>query len=310
MLAIAVLVLAASGTAAAAAAVRSPSVQARSALVGIGATGQVLWALHPGRRLPMASITKLMTALVVLEHARPDDVVRVAGPAPAVGGSQIGLVAGERITVGDLLVALLVQSANDAAMALAYHVGRGSVPRFVRMMNEKASALRLRGTHFARPDGLDAAGHHSSAQDLFKLGRIAMHKPFIRRTVRIRTTTIAGGRSLRTWNDLLFTYPGAVGVKTGHTSGAGWCEVAAARRGNVTVYAVLLGGPSRGQRNADLVEMLDWGFAREAASAPRGLGSVTGGLARPRFAPPPGWYAGRAFGRTVGPRGSVIGLPG
>ena len=256
-------VLAAIGAAvlaATAAALPPPSVTASSALVGNGASGDLLLGVRQAQKVPIASITKVMTALVVLENTDPDDVVRVGGPAPTIGGSTIGLRAGERLSVRDLLTAVLVQSANDAAYALAFHVGKGSVPRFVSLMNAKARALGLRDTRFVRPDGLDAAGHYSSARDLFKLARVAMHKPLFRQLVRVRTTTIAGGRVLRNWNDLLFEYPGTIGVKTGHTSAAGWSEVAAARRNGITLYAVLLGGQSRSGRNADLVEMLDWGF--------------------------------------------------
>lgn len=247
--------------AAAATSTPAPSVAGRAVLVGNGVTGEVLHRYHAAAELPMASVTKLMTALVVLEHLRPDDVVTVAGPAPGIPGSTVGLRAGERLTVRDLMAALLVQSANDAAYALAYAVGRGSVARFVAMMNAKARELGLRETHFTRPDGLDAPNHHSSARDLFELGRLAMHRPLVRKLVRLRTATIAGGRTLHTWNDLLFSYPGTIGVKTGHTSAAGWNEVAAARRRGLTMYAVLLGSPTREQRNADLARLLDWAFA-------------------------------------------------
>ncbi len=236
-----------------------PTVEAASVLVGNGANGVVLLAESDTERLPIASITKIMTALVVLEYARPSDVVRVGGPAPTVGESSIGLRAGERLTVRELLTALLVYSANDAAYALAWHVGDGSVPRFVALMNERAAELGLRDTHFSRPDGLDAPGNYSSARDLFKLARVAMRKPLIRRIVRIEEATVAG-RTLVNRNDLLFSYPGTIGVKTGHTGDAGWSEVAAVRRDGVTIYAVLLGGPSRAERNADLVELLDWGL--------------------------------------------------
>ncbi|MFN8187151.1 MAG: D-alanyl-D-alanine carboxypeptidase family protein [Gaiellales bacterium] len=240
----------------------APSVRASAVLVGNGVDGELLHGVRQAQPLAIASITKLMTALVVLEHARPGEVVRVGGPAPTIGGSTIGLRAGERLSVGDLLTALLVESANDAAYALAYHVGDGSVARFVAMMNEKAAELGLRDTHFTRPDGLDAPGHRSSARDIFKLARAAMHKPFIRKTVRTRTATIAGGRTVSTWNDLLYQYPGTIGVKTGHTDDAGWSQVAAARRNGVTVYAVILGSASRERRNADLIRLLDWGFSR------------------------------------------------
>jgi D-alanyl-D-alanine carboxypeptidase (penicillin-binding protein 5/6) len=200
-----------------------------------------------------------MTALVVLERAEPEDVVTIGGPAPTIGESTIGLRAGERLTVRELLAAMLVYSANDAAYALAYHVGEGSIASFVGAMNAQARELDLADTHFSRPDGLDAPGNYSSARDVFKLARVAMRKPLFHRLVRIRRTTVAG-QAIRNRNDLLFSYAGTIGVKTGHTSDAGWSEVAAARRDGVTIYAVVLGGPSRDQRNADLVELLDWGF--------------------------------------------------
>ena len=236
-----------------------PDVEARSVLVGNGATGLVLHAERQAEQTAIASITKIMTALVVLERAGPDEVVRVEGPAPTVGESSIGLRAGERLPVRDLLTAMLVYSANDAAYALAYHVGKGSVGRFVSLMNAKAEELGLEDTHFSRPDGLDAPGNYSSARDVFRLARVAMRKPLFRELVRIRRTAVAG-RVVQNRNDLLFSYPGTIGVKTGHTSDAGWSEVVAARRDGVTIYAVLLGGPSRAQRNADLARLLDWGF--------------------------------------------------
>jgi D-alanyl-D-alanine carboxypeptidase (penicillin-binding protein 5/6) len=188
--------------------------------------------------------------------------VTVRGAAPSIGESTINLTVGERIRVRDLLAAALVQSANDAAYALAAHVGRGSVARFVRLMNERAADLGLDETHFVRPDGLDVAGHYSSARDVLRLAEEAMQRPLFRRIVRQPGGRIEGGRSLYAWNDLLRTgsYPGIIGVKTGHTDAAGWSQVAAATRGGVTLYAVLLGSPHRGRRNADLAELLDWGF--------------------------------------------------
>jgi D-alanyl-D-alanine carboxypeptidase len=202
-----------------------------------------------------------MTVLVALEHARLDDVVTVSGQAAETGESSIYLQKGERITVRDLVEAALIQSANDAAVALAEHVG-GSEAAFVEMMNAEARKLRLRDTHFANPDGLDAPGHYSSAHDVTRLARIAMKSPVIRDGVARGTATISGGRSLSTWNDLLGRFPGAFGVKTGHTTAAGWSEVAAARAHGVTVYATLLGGETREGRNADLEALLAWGISR------------------------------------------------
>ena len=237
-----------------------PPVQAEAYVVQNGATGEVLATRDEREPLPIASITKLMTALVTLERVGLDEVVTVTGRAAAVGESTINLRPGERITVRDLLQAALVQSANDAATALAVHVA-GTVPRFVELMNERADELGLTDTQFVNPDGLDASGHVSSARDVTKLARVAMRKPFIRETVQIVDVT-AAGRNLHTWNDLLSTFPKLLGVKTGHTDGAGWSQVAAARDGGVTIYATLLGGETREGRNEDLASLLRWGLAQ------------------------------------------------
>jgi serine-type D-Ala-D-Ala carboxypeptidase (penicillin-binding protein 5/6) len=239
-----------------------PQVTGRSYLVENGATGEILFSHDAREQVPVASITKLMTVLLTLEHAHLTDVVTVGPVAADVGESSANLRAGERLTVRELLQAALIQSANDAADALAVYVGHGSESRFVSMMNARARQLGLRDTHFVRPDGLDAPGHVSSARDVTLLARVLMHRPAVRRIVRRRTATIAGGETLHTWNDLLYSYPGLFGVKTGHTSAAGWSEVAAARRRGVTIYATLLGSPDRAVRNTDLVRLLDWGFSR------------------------------------------------
>jgi D-alanyl-D-alanine carboxypeptidase (penicillin-binding protein 5/6) len=248
----------------AAAAASPPSVEARAVLVADGRTGDVLYARGADRRMPMASITKLMTALVTLEHAGPREMVTVSRQAVGRGGSSIFLRPGEQLRVRELLAAALIQSANDSAFALAAEVGDGSISRFVRMMNAKAAELGLDGTHYVRPDGLDVAGHVSTARDTFRLARVAMDEPLVRKLVRKRTAEIPPGRKLRNWNDLLWTFPGLIGVKTGHTDDAGWTEVAAARHGPTTVYAVILGSPSRAKRNADLTRLLDWGFDQYA----------------------------------------------
>lgn len=239
----------------------APHVGGTAYVVLNATTGELLAARNARERLPMASLTKLMTALVTLEHARLDDLVTITGGAVATGESTASLVPGERLTVRDLLEAALIQSANDAAAALAVHVG-GSEPAFVRLMNEKARALGLRDTRFANAHGLDAPGHYSSARDVTTLARVAMRSPVIRRVVRAQEATIAGGRRLVTWNDLLSTFPGLIGVKTGHTAGAGWSEVAAARGPGFVVYATLLGGATRAQRNDDLTRLLAWGIAQ------------------------------------------------
>ena len=246
-----------------AAAAPPPPVDADAVRVADGRTGEVLYALNEDERMPMASITKLMTALVTLERARPRDVVTVAPHAVGRGGSTIFLTPGEQLRVRDLLAAALVQSANDAAFALAAHVGDGSVQRFVGLMNAEAAELGLEDTRYARPDGLDTPRHYSTAEDTLRLARLAMRQPLVRKLVRTRTMRV-GNRTFRNWNDLLWTFDGLFGVKTGHTDDAGWTEVAAARRGGTSLYAVVLGSPTRAGRNTDLTELLEWGFDQYA----------------------------------------------
>lgn len=240
-----------------------PAVQGAAVLVGNGATGEVLFQRGGDLELPMASITKVMTVLLALENARPSEVVVGSAAAAAVGESTIDLRRGERLTVRELSLAAMLPSANDAAYALGEHLGgSGGIKRFVRLMNARAAELGLEHTRFVRPDGLDAPGHVSSVRDLFTLARTAMKLPAFRKLARTKQATISGGRRLTSTNDLLFSYTGTVGVKTGHTGDAGWCQVVAARRNGVTIYAVILGSPSREQRNADLAKLLDWGLAQ------------------------------------------------
>jgi len=240
----------------------APTVSARAFLVVNPVTGEVLAQHGSWARVPIASITKLMTVLVALDHTQWNDVVRVRSDAAEVGESTINLRAGERITVGDLVKAALIQSANDAADALADYVGHGDQDAFVGLMNTKAEELGLDRTHFTRADGLDARSHYSTARDVTTLAEAAMRIPRIRASVRLRTDSIAGGRRLHTWNDLLGVFKGLYGVKTGHTAAAGWCEVAAVRRYGVTLYTTILGSPTRSQRNTDLASLLRWGISR------------------------------------------------
>jgi D-alanyl-D-alanine carboxypeptidase (penicillin-binding protein 5/6) len=269
---------------AAIAAAAPPPVDADAYVVQNGATGEVLASEHERERLPIASITKLMTALVAIENAPLDGVATISRSTASIGESTIYLRPGERVSLRDLIRAALVQSANDAAHAIAAYVGKGSVGRFVELMNERARKLGLTDTHFANPDGLDAPGHVSSARDVTKLAVEAMRVPFIRSTVRLVDTS-AAGRRLHTWNDLLSTFPQVFGVKTGHTDDAGWSEVAAARGNGVTIYATLLGGQTREGRNTDLTELLAWGLSRYrtvwAIDGERGYGTVRTAYGRP-----------------------------
>jgi D-alanyl-D-alanine carboxypeptidase (penicillin-binding protein 5/6) len=243
------------------AAAAPPPVDAPAYVVRGGPDGVVLAAREPDTPRAPASITKLMTLLVALEHARLDDVVTVTREAAATPESTVMLRAGERLSVRDLAIAALVPSANDAATALAVYVGHGSVARFVAMMNAKARSLGLTSTHFENPHGLDQPGHVSSARDLTTLLSAALRNPFIRTWSTRSTAKIAGGRLLTSTDGLIGKLP-LVGAKTGHTDAAGWSQVAAVERGGVRITASLLGEPSEAQRNADLGSLLSWGLAQ------------------------------------------------
>jgi D-alanyl-D-alanine carboxypeptidase (penicillin-binding protein 5/6) len=255
-------VAAACCAAATAAASPPPPVTAHAWIVENG-DGRVLAASNASAPRAIASITKLMTVLVVLDHHRLSDVVTVDERAAEVGQESIALLAGEQLTIGDLIRGALIQSANDAAVALALATSP-DLTGFANLMNAKARELGLSHTHFVRPDGLDAPGAYSTAADVTKLARRAMTVPFVRETVDQATASIAGGRVLHTWNDLLDRVPGVIGVKTGHTNDAGWSQVAADRHGPILVYATILGSPTRDRRNADLARLLAWGLSRYA----------------------------------------------
>ena len=258
---------------------------AASAWYLVGGDGAVLAQGNARRERAIASITKLMTAIVVLEHASLSDVVRVSPRAAGVGESTVYLRAGEELTTGELIRAMLVRSANDAAEALALQVGKGSTSQFVALMNAKARELGLADTHFENPHGLDASGHVSSARDTTALIRYALGVPFIRDALSRSTVSLPGGRVFPTTDDLLVSWPTLVGGKTGHTRDAGWSETAAAKAGGVTVYGTVLGSDTRSSRNDALRQLLTFGLAQyrrtTAIDASRVYADAETGYGRP-----------------------------
>src|SRR5579872_5350997 len=232
-----------------------PTVDARAYTIVNASNGKVLASSNAHEQLPIASITKLMTVIVALKHLKLDDEVTVTAQAAHVGQESIPLHAGQVISVRDLLEGALIQSANDAAYALAAGASGDDVPQFVDWMNEEAQTLGLTDSHFVRPDGLDAPGHVSSAHDVAVLAQAAMRLPMVREIVRKRSDTIENGTvPLHTWNDLLGV--GLIGVKRGtrtRPAGARW-------RPGYTIYAVILGSPTRAQRNSGLDRLLAGGY--------------------------------------------------
>jgi D-alanyl-D-alanine carboxypeptidase len=230
-------------------------------------TGAVLWRRDPARVLPIASLTKMMTALVVVDREPPTARVRVTKEALAYKGSGVGILPkGKRIKLETMLNGLLLPSGNDAAIALAQRVS-GTVAAFVERMNERAGDMGLACTRFSSPDGFVDAGNHSCAIDLAEMARAVLDKPRLARIVARRRAVlpfpIKGGRIyLFNNNPLLRTgYPGTIGIKTGYTDAAGRCLVAAARRNGRRLGVVLLHSPDPGKQAKQL---LDRGFAARA----------------------------------------------
>lgn len=222
-------------------------------------SGEVLWRRNPYRVRPIASLTKVMTALVVTTTTRPRDPVRLPREAVRTTGRKLGVFkAGKTVPVEALLSASLITSANDASIALAHHVG-GSVPGFARLMNERARVLGLRCSRFVSPHGLEPR-NRSCAADLAAMTRLAMATPRIARIARIPYTQIRAAVKgkrlyLATTNPLLAAgYRGTIGLKTGYTVAAGRCLIAVVRRGRRTIGAVLLGSPNPGEQAKRLIE--------------------------------------------------------
>ena len=224
--------------------------------------GTVVWSRAPHAELPNASTTKMTTALLVARATEPHDVVQVSAAAASVGGGGHDLSTGDVYTADDLLLALLLSSSNEAAAALAEHVS-GTQERFVAAMDRYVRRLGLRDTDFANPHGLDAAGHHSSPADLAAIGLELLEVPRLARMVRLPRATIStpggGTTTVENRNVLLETYPGAVGIKTGQTLGAGNVLVAAARRDGRLVVAVAMRSVDAA---ADARVLLDRAFDR------------------------------------------------
>ncbi len=246
-------------------------------------TGQLLYKNRAFSRLPIASTTKLMTALITLEHVKHLGRIFTQNDFYASSAdSQIGLVPGERMSVHDLLLALLLPSADDAAEDLAYNVGHGSVARFVGMMNARARQLGLTRTHYSTPSGLDTPGNYSTATDLLTLARyLLLHQPWFARAVALPHAVLKTGshpRYVANRNDLVGRYSWVRGVKTGHTSGAGYVLVGAGERRGMELLSVVMGTSSEYERDANTLRLLSWGLGAFRIATPVTAGQV---IARP-----------------------------
>ena len=248
----------------AAAAGDGPIVRAPAAILVEPATGDVVFQRNAHDERPVASTTKLMTALLTLEREKLSTTLTTIRYRAAPAESVIGLRAGERMTVADLMRGLLLASANDAAATLAVRVG-GTRERFVRLMNDRARQLGLHDTHYSNPIGLDQEGNHSSAEDLVKLTLILRRNAFFRAVTNLPSATLKTGsrpRTITNRNTLVRTVRAVNGVKTGHTSTAGYVLVGSATRNGITVVSAVLGDPNEAARDADSLTLLRYGLDR------------------------------------------------
>ena len=238
----------------------------KAALLMDSATGTVLYENNSHEKMPMASVTKIMTMLIAMENIDSgkisyDDTVTGSAYAKSMGGSTIFLDEGEQLSVNDILKGIAVASGNDAAVAMAEHIA-GSAPAFVEMMNKRAAELGMKDTHFVNCNGLDADGHYSSAYDIALMSRELLKHPGIHNFTTIWLDSLRDGKfTLSNTNKLVRFYDGCTGLKTGSTSKAGFCISATAKRNNMHLIAVIMAAPTSKQRQADASALLNYGFS-------------------------------------------------
>ncbi len=237
---------------------KPPVVNATASIVMDMKSGRVLYEKNAYTRKAMASTTKIMTAILALEKGNLEDDVTVSKRAAMIGGSRVNLVQGEVFKLKDLLYGLMLNSGNDAAIAIAEHIG-GTVEDFVDLMNRKAQDLELADTSFRSPHGLDADGHYTTAYDLARLSAYALKNPLFSKIVSTKSITLPR-LGLYNTNDMLWYYPGADGVKTGFTGKAGRCLVTSVTRNDWRIISVVLGCPTNSIRAQSSSSILDYAF--------------------------------------------------
>ncbi len=241
---------------------KEPNINARHAIIFDRNSKSMLYEKKENEICKMASTTKIMTAIIVLENSKLDDVVTISKKSAGTGGSRLGLSADDKITVNDLLYGLMMKSGNDAAVALAEHVA-GNIQNFSLLMNTKAKQLKLLSTNFETPHGLDSDNHYTTAFDLARLADYALQNEEFSKIVKTQNYTIVINgypKNISNTNELLGNYEGIYGVKTGFTNGANRCLVTSCKRGDLDVICVVLGCDTKKDRTRDSVKLLNYIF--------------------------------------------------
>ena len=239
-----------------------PTINSRAYVVIDRKSNTILVGKNENQKKKMASTTKIMTALVVIENCELSDTVEVSKKAAGTGGSRLGLKTGDKITVYDLLYGLMMRSGNDAAVCLAEHVA-GSISGFAELMNKKALELGLSNTHFVTPHGLDEDEHYTTAYELAILSNYAMNNEIFAKIVGTKNyiITINGyPKALTNTNELLGVLNGVYGIKTGFTNGANRCLVTCCKRGDMDIICVVLGADTKKYRTTDSIKLIEYSF--------------------------------------------------
>lgn len=235
-----------------------PDINARSSIVIDFESGRVLYEKNAYQKRPMASTTKIMTAIIALENGDLDDIVTISRNAASIWGSTIDLTVGEQVSLRELMYGLLMRSGNDAAIAIAEYIG-GSEDSFLKMMNDKAKEIGAQNTNFTSPHGLDGTGHYSTAYDMAIISRYALNIPIFNEIVKTKSIQV-GKRYMSNTNEMLTGYSGADGIKTGYTGKAGRCLITSATRDSRRFISVALFCDSRNLRALSSKKILDYAF--------------------------------------------------
>ena len=239
-----------------------PNINSRAAIVIDRNSNTILYGKNEKEKRKMASTTKIMTCIIVLENGNLNDIVEVSKKSAGTGGSRLGLKTGDKITVKDLLYGLMLCSGNDAAVALAEHVG-GSIEDFSKLMNDKASKLNLENTHFVTPHGLDNDEHYTTAYELALLSNYALKNKDFAQIVGTKSYTVTINnytKTLSNTNELLGTLNGIYGIKTGFTNGAGRCLVTSCKRGELDIITIVLGADTKKIRTTDSINLINYAY--------------------------------------------------